>query len=213
MSSRLTGHTGAARGTQTRPWTRPAQRLAVAPRRHGAPASHLPAASPSPLSSTEPRARGAEPPDVARGLPCDRRDGCARCARGSGRRELLQASWWRVEVPPPRRACHAAQATGGWLHRIGKQEMELRVQVSGRDRSDVAQHCRQRGHFEHRNVMSVVVNGSKPDLLRAARDGVPGCGGRTSGADRCPPPESRAGERRNRCCSAALKPTLSRRRP
>ena len=213
MSSRPTGHTGAARGTQTRPWARPAQRLAVAPRRHGATASHLPAASPSPLSSTEPRARGAEPPDVARGLPCDRRDGCARCARGSGRRELLQASWWRVEGAPPRRACHAAQATGGWLHRVGRRETKVNVQACGPVRTGVARHCRQRGHFERRNVMSVVVNGSKPDLLRSPRDGVPGCGGRTNGADRCTPPESRAGEGSQSCWSAALKPTLSRRRP
>ena len=135
---------------------------------------------------------------------------CARCARGSGGRGLLQASWWRVEVPPPRRACHAAQATGGWLPRIGKRETKVSVQASGPVRSDVSHHCRSRCDSERRNVMSVVAHGTKPHLLRSPRDGVPGCGGRTSGADRCTPPESRAGEGSPSVRSAALKPTLSR---
>ena len=42
--------------------------------------------------------------------------------------------------------------------------------------------------------MSVVAHGTKPDLLRPPRDGVPRDGGRMSGADRCTQPASRAGE-------------------
>ena len=87
------------------------------------------------------------------------------CARQRAR-ELLQASWRRVEVAPPRRACHVTQATGGRVPRIGKRETALPAQASVAVRSDVAQHCRSRGDLERRNVMSVVVHGSKPDLLR-----------------------------------------------
>ena len=133
---------------------------------------------------------------------------CEMCARQRAR-ELLQASWRRVEVPPPRNAGHVAQATGGWLPRIGKRETALPAQASGAVRSDVAQHCHSRADLERRKVMSVVAHGLKPDLLRAPRDGVPQFGGRASGADRCTPPESRAGEGSQSVRSAALKPTLS----
>ena len=119
---------------------------------------------------------------------------CARCVRGSGGRGLLQASWWRVEVPPPRRACHVAQASGGWLHRIGKRETKVSVQASGPVRSDVSHHCRSRCDSERRNGMSVVAHGTKPHLLRSPRDGVPHDVGRMSGADRYTHPASWAGE-------------------
>ena len=135
---------------------------------------------------------------------------CEMCARQRAR-ELLQASWWRVEGAAPRNAGHVAHATGGWLPRIGKREMKLNAQASGAVCSDVAQHYRSRGDLERRKVMSVVAHGLKPDLLRSPRDGVPHSGGRMSGADRCTPPESRAGEWsqsvRRACAQADAKPT------
>ena len=66
---------------------------------------------------------------------------CEMCARQRGKRAAVQASWWRVEVPPPRRACHVAQASGGWLPRIGKREMKVDALASGPVHSDVSQHC------------------------------------------------------------------------
>ena len=65
---------------------------------------------------------------------------CEMCARQRAR-ELLQASWWRVEVPPPRCACHVAQASGGWLPRIDKRKMKVDALALGPVRSDVSQHC------------------------------------------------------------------------
>ena len=114
-----------------------------------------------------------------------------------------------MKVPQPLRACHVTQATGGWLPRIGKLETKLTAQASGAVCSDVAPHCRSRADLERRKVMSVVAHGLKSDLLRSPRDGVPECGGRASGADRCTPPESRAGEGSQSVRSSALKPTLS----
>ena len=66
---------------------------------------------------------------------------CEMCARQRGKRAAAGLVVARVEVPPPRRACHVAQASGGWLHRIGKREMKVSVQALGPVRSDVSQHC------------------------------------------------------------------------
>ena len=74
-------------------------------------------------------------------LPCNKRDGRARCVGEIGREGRLQAAVGYVRVSLVLRACHDALATGGRLYAIERWKMKVENQLSGPLRSEVSKQC------------------------------------------------------------------------
>ena len=74
-------------------------------------------------------------------MPCNKRDGRARCVGEIGREGLLQAAIGYVEGDPVLRACHDAQATGSRWYLMDRWMMEMRIWPFGPLRSAVPKQC------------------------------------------------------------------------